>query len=103
MMDTLDDFIMNPVKDATILSDPPYWGEEGEHGVINQGALLDRLGILGDMGNRVLAFNSAVPDYLREIEARKLFDEVLPLTRLDNLAQSKKGSVGETLGIRRGR
>jgi len=103
MMDTLDDFIMNPVRDATILSDPPYWGEEGEHGVIDQGALLDRLGILGDMGNQVLAFNSAVPEYLREIEARKLFDEVLPLTRLDNLAQSKKGSVGETLGIRRGR
>jgi hypothetical protein len=55
------------------------------------------------MGNRVLAFNSAVPAYLREIEARKLFDEVLPLTRFDSLAQSKKGNVGETLGIRRGR
>ena len=103
LIDSLDRWIENPVRGAKYLSDPPYLNEEGEHGVIDQGALLDRLGILGDMGNRVLAFNSAVPAYLREIEARKLFDEVLPLTRFDSLAQSKKGNVGETLGIRRGR
>ena len=103
LMDTLDDFIENPVKNATILSDPPYQGEEGEHGLIDQSALLDRLGILGDMGNTVLAFNSAVPDYLREVKARNLFDEIVPLQRKDNLAQSKKGVVGETLGVRRGK